>query len=200
MRADLTKVRQMLFNLLCNATKFTEQGEITLECERETHGRRATGSCSASSDTGIGMTPEQIVQAVPGVHAGRRLDDAQVRRHRPGPGDHAALLPDDGRRRHGRTASPARAATFTISCRPVVSDAVAGRARPTARAPPTRPMPTRRHRASALRARHRRRSDRARADAALPGKRGLHASHARAAARKACDWRASCGRPRSRST
>ena len=30
MHADLTKVRQTLFNLLSNAAKFTEQGTITL--------------------------------------------------------------------------------------------------------------------------------------------------------------------------
>ena len=30
MRADVTKVRQMLFNLLSNACKFTEKGTITL--------------------------------------------------------------------------------------------------------------------------------------------------------------------------
>ena len=31
MRADLTKVRQVLFNLLSNANKFTEQGVVRLE-------------------------------------------------------------------------------------------------------------------------------------------------------------------------
>src|SRR4030095_14160366 len=36
MRADLTKVRQALFNLLSNACKFTEQGTVTLAAGRET--------------------------------------------------------------------------------------------------------------------------------------------------------------------
>ena len=34
MRADVTKVRQTLFNLLSNASKFTEKGVITLRVER----------------------------------------------------------------------------------------------------------------------------------------------------------------------
>ncbi len=34
MRADLTKVRQIIFNLLSNASKFTERGTITLTVER----------------------------------------------------------------------------------------------------------------------------------------------------------------------
>src|SRR5262249_14684800 len=39
MRADLTKVRQALFNLLSNACKFTERGVVTLTAARETaHG------------------------------------------------------------------------------------------------------------------------------------------------------------------
>jgi signal transduction histidine kinase/DNA-binding response OmpR family regulator len=54
-RTDLTKLRQTLFNLLSNASKFTEKGKITLEIKR-----RADGMVSfAVSDTGIGMTPEQ---------------------------------------------------------------------------------------------------------------------------------------------
>ena len=38
MHADLTKVRQMLLNLLSNACKFTERGTITVSIERERDG------------------------------------------------------------------------------------------------------------------------------------------------------------------
>src|SRR5918911_1955847 len=59
MHADLTKVRQALFNLLSNAAKFTENGTVTLTVERETvEGRDWLRFCVA--DTGIGMTPEQL--------------------------------------------------------------------------------------------------------------------------------------------
>jgi signal transduction histidine kinase/CheY-like chemotaxis protein len=54
MRADITRVRQVLFNLLSNATKFTESGTIDLEASRE--GDRVVFRVR---DTGIGMTPEQ---------------------------------------------------------------------------------------------------------------------------------------------
>jgi signal transduction histidine kinase len=36
MRADVTKIRQSLFNLLSNAAKFTKEGDISLEVSRET--------------------------------------------------------------------------------------------------------------------------------------------------------------------
>ena len=41
----------------------------------------------AVRDTGIGIPPEKQQRDLRAVHAGRRLDDAPVRRHRPGPGD-----------------------------------------------------------------------------------------------------------------
>jgi PAS domain S-box-containing protein len=55
MRADLTKVRQTLFNLLSNACKFTRDGQITLAVAR-----RGSGLEFRVSDSGIGMTPEQM--------------------------------------------------------------------------------------------------------------------------------------------
>ena len=97
MHADLTKVRQSLFNLLSNACKFTQQGTITLTVSRGRWGEweigtgalvrmgdgetcstlikdeESIGICSSPvplispdwitfqvTDTGIGMTPEQM--------------------------------------------------------------------------------------------------------------------------------------------
>jgi signal transduction histidine kinase/CheY-like chemotaxis protein len=61
MRADLTKVRQALFNLLSNACKFTERGTITLAVTREPLAGRP-GLRFDVHDTGIGMTPEQLAR------------------------------------------------------------------------------------------------------------------------------------------
>jgi PAS domain S-box-containing protein len=61
MRADQTKVRQSLLNLLSNAGKFTERGTIGLTVTRE---RGSDGDWIAFevSDTGIGMTPDQVAK------------------------------------------------------------------------------------------------------------------------------------------
>jgi signal transduction histidine kinase/CheY-like chemotaxis protein len=61
MRADLTKVRQNLFNLLSNACKFTQRGTITLEVTRDAVDGLDWVTCRVS-DTGIGMTPEQMAK------------------------------------------------------------------------------------------------------------------------------------------
>src|SRR5262249_4471788 len=58
MRADLTKVRQSLFNLLSNACKFTEGGTIRLEVPREQ--RNGNWVNFRVADTGIGMTPDHL--------------------------------------------------------------------------------------------------------------------------------------------
>jgi len=58
MYADLTKVRQILFNLLSNAAKFTQEGLITLSVNRKSH--EQTDSVSFRiEDQGIGMTLSQ---------------------------------------------------------------------------------------------------------------------------------------------
>jgi signal transduction histidine kinase/DNA-binding response OmpR family regulator len=55
MRSDVTKLRQSLFNLLSNASKFTENGTVTLTVERQ----ESDLITFSVNDTGIGMTPEQ---------------------------------------------------------------------------------------------------------------------------------------------
>ena len=76
MRADQTKVRQILFNLLSNAAKFTERGRVTLSVERSRRPEPIRqgaawpepgggldgpdGFLMKVSDTGIGLSPEEI--------------------------------------------------------------------------------------------------------------------------------------------
>ncbi len=61
MVSDVTKVRQILLNLLSNAAKFTEDGIVTLSVDREAadDGERVVFKVE---DTGIGMTEEQIAK------------------------------------------------------------------------------------------------------------------------------------------
>ncbi len=61
MHADLTRTRQVLLNLLSNASKFTEDGVITLELRRDA-ADGAAWLVFRVSDTGIGMTPEQMTR------------------------------------------------------------------------------------------------------------------------------------------
>ncbi len=61
MRADLTKLRQALLNLLSNACKFTTGGTIRLETWRRPAGTDGRGAVFFRvQDNGIGMTPEQL--------------------------------------------------------------------------------------------------------------------------------------------
>ncbi len=58
LHADLTRVRQILFNLMSNAAKFTQHGRVALEV----FPRQLAGEGwieFAVADTGIGLTPEQ---------------------------------------------------------------------------------------------------------------------------------------------
>lgn len=54
MHTDLVKLRQCLFNLIGNAAKFTENGDITLKAERS-----GKDVLFHVIDSGIGMTPDQ---------------------------------------------------------------------------------------------------------------------------------------------
>ena len=58
MQTDPIKFRQMILNLLNNATKFTEQGAIRFEVKRQTEKNGDWVICRVTDD-GIGMTEEQ---------------------------------------------------------------------------------------------------------------------------------------------
>jgi PAS domain S-box-containing protein len=55
MHSDATRLRQVLLNLLSNASKFTDHGQITLDVARG-----GDDVVFQVRDTGIGMTPEQL--------------------------------------------------------------------------------------------------------------------------------------------
>ena len=61
MTSDIVKVRQCLLNLLSNAAKFTENGEIVLRVRATERDSRPWLSF-AVADTGIGMTKEQLAK------------------------------------------------------------------------------------------------------------------------------------------
>ncbi|MBN3910601.1 MAG: PAS domain S-box protein [Nostoc sp. NMS1] len=98
---DMTRLRQVLMNLLNNAIKFTEHGEVLLYVELGNMGRRAGGQGDNSSplypsprpsasfesliqiqfaikDTGIGITPEKIERL---FHPFTQADVSMTRRY-----------------------------------------------------------------------------------------------------------------------
>ena len=57
MNSDITKLRQVLYNLLSNASKFTKDGKIQLSVTRQVADETIQFQIA---DSGIGMTPEQV--------------------------------------------------------------------------------------------------------------------------------------------
>lgn len=63
MHSDMTKVQQILLNLLSNASKFTKNGNIYLRVIRFAHVDDGSDWIRFDvEDTGIGMTPEQLAK------------------------------------------------------------------------------------------------------------------------------------------
>ncbi len=57
---DPGRLRQILVNLLGNAVKFTEEGEIVVQCEVAADGKDPVGLHFSVSDTGIGIPAEKL--------------------------------------------------------------------------------------------------------------------------------------------
>jgi len=104
LRGDPLRLGQILTNLVNNAVKFTERGEIRLKIEQVEHTGEKVQLKFSVRDTGIGMTPEQagkLFQAFTqadmsttrkhggtglGLTISRRLVEAWLGRGRAGPG------------------------------------------------------------------------------------------------------------------
>jgi len=119
MRADLTKIRQSLFNLLSNAAKFTENGEITLDVRRE-----GPDWLFAVRDSGIGMTAEQMA----GLFEAFAQADASTTRKYGGTGLGLAITRRFCRMMGGDTlveSEPGKGSVFTLRLPAVVLEAKA---------------------------------------------------------------------------
>jgi signal transduction histidine kinase len=60
MQSDVLKLKQVLINLISNAAKFTQNGVIQLDIQRETDMENRRWIVFHLRDSGIGMTPEQV--------------------------------------------------------------------------------------------------------------------------------------------
>ena len=175
MRADMTRVRQVLLNLMSNACKFTEKGEVSLAVARQGTGDDEVLTFTVK-DSGIGMSPEQVAKL---FQEFSQADSSTTRKYG-GTGLGLAisrrLVPADGRRHHGRE-RPRR--------RQQLHRPAAAEPEPRRRAEASRgavlPALRRCPRCERGRARQgpgdRRRADRARSHAPVPRARGLRCRH-----------------------
>jgi PAS domain S-box-containing protein len=132
-RSDATRIRQVLFNLLSNAGKFTERGVITLEAEREPDAAGVDWLVLRVRDTGIGMTPEQLARV---FEAFAQADTSTASRYG-GTGLGLAISRRFCEMLGGTltaTSAPGQGSVFTVRL-PTVTAVAGGAAEPSAGAP-----------------------------------------------------------------
>jgi signal transduction histidine kinase len=90
---DAARIRQVLVNLLSNAVKFTHQGEVFVAVESAAARRRDWQTALCRQGHRYRHRAGRTAAPVPELHASGCVHHAQVRRHRPGPGDQQAACP-----------------------------------------------------------------------------------------------------------
>ena len=77
LRGDTVRIKQILLNLLANAVKFTERGEIAVALENDCGPEGVTLTLSVS-DTGVGIEPNELDQIFERFY---QIDGTVTRRH-----------------------------------------------------------------------------------------------------------------------
>ena len=93
LKTDRDKLKQAVLNLLSNAAKFTEQGEIKVAAWQENGNVKLT-----VSDTGIGMKREALDYIFDEFRQADMSSTRRIRRHRSRPGDREEIHQSHGRR------------------------------------------------------------------------------------------------------
>jgi len=113
---DATRVRQVLYNLLANAVKFSESGAVLLHCHRVDDGQGGVPQLAFDvSDTGIGMDRATVAGLFRRFSRG---DDPRARRQG-GTGLGLAISRDLARLMGGEIAvrsSPGEGSVFSLRC------------------------------------------------------------------------------------
>ena len=119
LKGDPGRIRQVLFNLVANAVKFTHQGEVAIAIAHRPLGERGVELRLEVADTGIGIPPE----AQPGLFARFTQADSSTSRRYGGTGLGLAIcrqLAELMQGRIGFASEPGRGSRFwfTVRCEP----------------------------------------------------------------------------------
>jgi CheY-like chemotaxis protein len=117
LKGDPRRIAQILLNLVGNAIKFTKQGSVKIAVSHRALEDDAIELRVEVADTGAGIPAEVKPFLFNPFHAGRQFDIAEIRRHRAGPCDLQAALPDPGRRYRRRKRAWPGQFVFTVKCR-----------------------------------------------------------------------------------